>query len=92
MSTKKKTLLEALAENPLPQEPEPEKPSFLGKLFGKPESKPETPHDALLRFQRELSVLIRLALDARVDRRSIADALEDAATQQRGAWSLTAPL
>jgi hypothetical protein len=92
-------ILEQLAANPVAttQEPQPEQPkrsSLLGKLFGaEPKAaEPDRPFAALGRFRKEVSAAIDKALDAHVDRRSLADALEDLATRERGSWSLSAPL
>jgi hypothetical protein len=77
-------------------EPQPEQPkrSLLARMFRaepKP-AEPDTPFAVLGRFRKEISAAIDKALDARVDRRSLADVLEDSAVAQRGAWSLSAPL
>jgi hypothetical protein len=93
----RKTILQLLEENPAtPQPPAKQEPPTKRKgwrFLRKPaQTEPDTPYAALERFKKEIADAASKALSSRVDRRSLADALENAAVAQRGAWSLSAPI
>jgi hypothetical protein len=89
----RKTILQLLEENPAPQPPAKEQSKQKRwRWQRKPEPEPVTPHAALQRFKADVADAASKARAANVHRKDIADALENAATQQRGAWAASTPI